>query len=42
MRIIDNTKSIKLELYKDIKINDNRCITVGKIKDNYYLKIKIM
>lgn len=40
MRIIDNTKRIELELYTDIKINDSRYMTVGKIKDDYYLKIK--
>lgn len=40
MRIIDDTKRIELELYKDIKINDNRYMTIGKIKDDYYLKIK--
>lgn len=40
MRIINDTKRIELELYKEIELNDNRYMTVGKIKDDYYLKIK--
>lgn len=40
MRIIDNIKHVELELYKEIELNNNRYMTVGKINDDYYLKIK--
>lgn len=40
MKIIENIKKVKLELFKDIKLNNNRYAFLGKIDDKYYLKIK--
>lgn len=40
MKIIENLRKEKLELYKNIKVNDTQYILVGKIDDEYYLRVK--